>query len=206
MSQTQKNKFVVFEGLDGVGKSTQAEMLASARKALYTKQPGGYEEKDMTAQVLRNILLDRSSQISDFVEAMIFSIDRSIHTEKVLRPALNKGKDVVCDRFVGSFLAYQGYGRGGDIDFLKDISKKATGGLEPDLVILLQSSIELPQSQEVDRIERENDQFRERVMDGYLTLLEENKETWCLVEVDGTKEKVAQKIKEVVSEKLGWFK
>lgn len=196
----RKNKFVVFEGLDRVGKSTQAKLLAEARGAVYTKQPGDHP----STESLKNLLLNQDSNISDFVEALIFSVDRSIHTEKVLRPALEQGKDVVCDRFVGSFMAYQGYGRSGDLKFLQDISRRATGGLEPDLVILLKSAKTLHHNAEADRIEQENKKFKSRVMKGYMKQLADNPDTWCLIDADGTKEEVAEKINALVAEKLNW--
>lgn len=197
----KKNKFVVFEGLDRSGKSTQAKILAEARGAIYTKQPGDHH----STEALKDILLNKDSQISDFVEALIFSVDRSIHTEKVLLPALKAGRDVVCDRFVGSFLAYQGYGRGGDLDFLKDISQRATGGLEPDLVIFMDNSKTFHYPSEADdRIEQESQKFKNRVHGGYMKLLEQNPDTWVLVDAAGTKEEVAKKINAILAEKLDW--
>ncbi len=197
---TKAGKFVVFEGLDRVGKSTQAKLLAKARGAEYTKQPGAHR----STKALRDMLLNKKSQVSDFVEALIFSVDRSIHTEQVLRPALAAGKDVVCDRFIGSFLAYQGYGRQGDIDFLTDLSKRATGGLEPDLVFLLQSQRSFTNGLDNDRIEGESTEFRQRVKEGYLTLLEQNPDTWCLVDADGTQKEVAERITQLAAERLNW--
>ncbi len=198
----RKNKLVVFEGMDGVGKSTQARRLAEKQGALFTKQPGGSE----LAEPLRHLALDPDNRISDFAEALIFSLDRAIHTESVLLPALSAGKDIVCDRFVGSFLAYQAYGRKGDLDFLADLSRRATSGLEPDLVILLwkDKSYDAGGKSQKDRIEAEGEDFHKRVMNGYLNLLEANPRTWVKISADGSEQEVAEKIDALVKEKLNW--
>ncbi len=194
----------MFEGMDGVGKSTQARRLAEKRGALFTKQPGGSE----LTEPLKQAALSRNSSISDFVEALIFSLDRSIHTESVLLPALSEGRDIVCDRFVGSFLAYQAYGRQGDLEFLADLSRRATRGLEPDLVILLWKDDEKAHGSkdefQKDRIESEREDFHKRVREGYLNLLKANPKTWVKISADGKEQEVAEKIDELVKEKLSW--
>ncbi len=193
-----RGRFIVFEGMDKVGKSTQAKMLAEQLGACYTKEPGG----DPSVEIFREMLLDPASQISDVAELLIFSLDRALHVEKVIKPALEKGQDVICDRYVGSFLAYQGYGRGGDMDFLKELCEQATGGLEPDLVILLVKD-EPPtfagspfaaqhQNAAADRIESENGDFHKRVYEGYMELAKAD--NWVVISAEGTPKEVHARI------------
>lgn len=196
----RKNKFIVIEGLDKAGKTTQAKLLASKRKGLYTKQPGGHEKFEK----LRKLVLGDDIELSDFDEALIFSVDRSLHVKQVLLPALEKGRDIICDRYVGSFVAYQGYGRGGDNAFLKKLSTMAIQGLIPDLVILLSTERSFAKIENPDRMEKEGMDFKKRVQEGYMNQLEENKDTWVLVNADGNIAEVEKEINKVVADRFGW--
>ena len=200
-------QFVVFEGSEGIGKSTQAKALAERKGALYTCEPGGLEQ----SQAIRELVLGKGSQISEFAEALLFTIDRSIHIDQLVRPRLKAGQNVVCDRFVGSFLAYQGYGRGLDLDWLKDLCARATKEIKPDLVILMLGDLSetgqisgYRKEGEKDRIESENMEFHNQVRQGYKELLVENPDTWVEVDVSDSIEEVSSRIDAIVAERLNW--
>ena len=127
--------FIVFEGPEGSGKSTQAKLLAASlrnndRRVVLTREPGGTQ----LGERLRAMLLDpRIDAISPLAEALLYTAARAEHVERVIRPALAAGETVVCDRYFDSTMAYQGGGRGLDLVQLKAVQIFATGGLEPDL-------------------------------------------------------------------------
>ncbi|MDR1710895.1 MAG: dTMP kinase [Propionibacteriaceae bacterium] len=166
--------FIVFEGGDGVGKSTQANALADwlrgqGREVVLTFEPG-----DTPAGAhIREILLDPATgELPPSAEALLYVADKAIHVEQVIRPALARGAVVICDRYVDSMLAYQGAGRILDISELESLAAWATGGLRPDLTVLLDldpaeamAEIETP-----DRLEAEGADFHQRVREHYLAL------------------------------------
>ena len=130
-------RFVVFEGGEGSGKSTQARLLAERWGALLTFEPGATE----LGARLRKILLDpATTDLDPRAEALLMAADRAHHVATTIRPALLRGRDVVCDRYVGSSLAYQGYARGLGVEEVAELSAFATEGLVPDLVVLLEVS------------------------------------------------------------------
>ncbi|MDQ6698066.1 MAG: dTMP kinase, partial [Actinomycetota bacterium] len=127
-------RLIVFEGGEASGKSTQAARLAEGLGARLTREPGG---TSLGAE-LRGLLLDpAAAPVAVRAEALLMAADRAQHVAEVIGPALAASEDVVCDRFVGSSLAYQGYGRGLGVDDVRRLSAFATSGVEPDLVILL---------------------------------------------------------------------
>jgi len=168
-------KFIVFEGIDGSGKTTQVKLLAQwlekqGMSVLCTREPGGTD----IGNRLRALLLDPSCRdITRRTEAFLYAADRAQHvTEKIL-PALRRGDTVLCDRFIYSTLAYQGGGRGLDKEFLARLNELATGGLVPDVVILLDLSVEESISRVLgdrlpDRLEAEKSDFFRQVRRGYL--------------------------------------
>jgi len=173
-----KGKFIVFEGIDGSGKTTQLNLLAEdLRKrgftVLDTREPGGTR----VGEAIREILLNPAySELAPRAEALLYAAARAQHVVQVILPALNKGEIVLCDRFIDSSLTYQGFGRGIGVNLLKRINEPATDGLVPDLTIILDSGIEngmdrINQSgRDVDRIEREARTFHRKVRSGYLEL------------------------------------
>ncbi len=173
-----RGKLIVFEGIDGAGKTTQLKLLGERLKGLglpvlYTREPGGTR----VGETIREILLDPAN--GDLVprsEALLYAAARAQHVEQVIMPALAAGRVVLCDRFLDSSLAYQGFGRGIDIGLLERINEPATGGLIPDLTIVLDFDAgeglgRINRSgRPADRIERETRAFHIKVGAGYLSL------------------------------------
>jgi dTMP kinase len=169
--------FVVIEGIESSGKTTLLKALLErfaieGRDVLATREPGGTAMGD----AVRTIFLDRTLEISALSEALLANASRAQHVEQVVRPALAAGRTVLCDRFTDSTLAYQGYGRGLDLEALRKLCDYAAGGVRPDLVLLLDLPVEAlrkrleERAYGEDRIEREDDGFHERVRSGFLEL------------------------------------
>ena len=169
--------FVTLEGIEGSGKSTLLAGLAGrlrtgGREVLTTREPGGTPVGD----AIRDIFLNRSIEISPLTEALLVNAARAQHVADLIAPALACGKAVICDRFVDSTLAYQGYGRGLDLAWLRSACTAATGGLEPNVTFVLDLPVELSRERtaqrrvEADRMERQDDAFHERVRNGFLEL------------------------------------
>ena len=167
---TRRGRFLVFEGIDGCGKSTQARRVAAARDALLTFEPGD----SAAGRALRAVVLDDQVPMTPLAEALVMAADRAQHVAEVVGPALAEGRDVVCDRFDGSTLAYQGYGRGLALPALRGILEVATGGLAADLTVLLDCPVELAAARrgraDGDRFEGASDGFLGRVREGFLSL------------------------------------
>ncbi len=169
--------FVVVEGIEGSGKSTLVAGLAARLKeerqrVVTTREPGGTKLGD----AVRAIFLDRALTIEPLAEAFLVNAARAQHVEQVIRPALASGKVVLCDRFTDSTLAYQGYGRGMDLELLRALCDFGTGGVEPDVVLLVDLPVGAARARlggragVPDRIENEDDGFHERVRAGFLEL------------------------------------
>ena len=166
--------FVTFEGLDGSGKSTQAKLLAdrlegSGRTVVLTREPGGTP----LGERIRELLLGGSDDVAPWAEAALFAAARAELVAAVIRPALDRGAVVVCDRYVDSSLAYQGIARGLGIDEVLDLNLRATGGLLPDRTFLLDgdpAALDARLGRTRDRLEREGVAFRVAVADAYRQL------------------------------------
>lgn len=169
--------FIVIEGIEGSGKSTLMGALAAALRddgdeVVMTREPGGTPAGD----AVRDIFLNQAVAIAPWTEALLVNAARAQHVADLIRPALSAGRTVLCDRFTDSTLAYQGYGRGLDLDLLRVLSAVATGGVEPDLTLLLDLPVSgarermHKRASTADRIEREDDAFHERVRQGFLTI------------------------------------
>lgn len=192
------SRFIAFEGGEGSGKSTQARLLAAAIGAVLTHEPGATD----LGRWIRSLVLgvDGGHAVDSRAEALLMAADRAQHVAEVIRPALDAGRDVVSDRFSGSTLAYQGYGRGLDLDDLAWLSRWASGGLEPDLVVLLDVPRDMAVARlagDPDRMEAAGQAFHDRVADGYRALAAENPGRWVVVDGSGTVDEVAARVMEV---------
>ena len=202
--------FITFEGLDGCGKSTQMEMLAAGLEArgfvvLMTREPGGTP----LSEAVRDILLDpRQRGMSARAEALLYAAARAHLVEQVIRPALEDGQIVLCDRYIDSSLAYQGYGRGLGTDNIMSMNAWATDCLFPDLTLLLDLDDSLRSNRLAavpDRLEAEDDGFHQRVAEGYRALLIEHRHRMRRIDASGAPEDVQQRVRDVVEEELGLF-
>lgn len=211
-----KGRFITFEGPEGCGKSTQVARLklfleAQGLEVICTREPGG----TATGEAIRNILQHDASgeDLSDECELLLFAASRAQIMNKVIKPALERGAWVVCDRFIDSTLAYQGFGRGMSLDDLHAINDFAIDGVLPDLTVLLDiplkvSAVRLNKrfaelDEKADRFEQLGDGFHDRVRSGYLTLAKENESRFCVL--DGTRaiDVVAGAIVERIQPMLG---
>ena len=198
-----KSKFITFEGSEGCGKSTQSEMLFSYLKArgakvIYLREPGGVR----LSETIRTILLDPKSKISAQAETLLYMAARAQVVEEIIKPALEAKKIVVCDRFLDSTIAYQGYGLGIDIKVIKSMGNFATGGITPDLTIFLDLPVESGLKHRhncKDRIEQRSMSYHEKVRKGYLALAKQEPRRIKIVKVLDNKFKTQNKIREVVN-------
>lgn len=166
--------FITVEGTDGAGKTTQARMLAEwlgarGHEVVLTREPGG----TCLGESLRRVLLHESMRVAAIAELMLYAADRAQHVEEVIRPAVEAGRTVVCERYTDSTTAYQGHGRRLDLDFILALNRFATGGLEPDLTVLLEVPPQVGRQRLAptpDRLEREDAAFHQRVAGGYREL------------------------------------
>jgi len=177
-------RFIAFEGGEACGKSTQAARLAVRLGAVLTREPGG---TPLGAR-LRAVLLDPETRLVDRAEALLMAADRAQHVAEVIRPELAAGRHVVTDRYAGSSLAYQGFGRGLPVDEVRRLSDWAADGLWPDLTLLLDVPLDLAAERQAggrpDRLEAAGDDFHARVAEGFRTLAAEDRDRWVVV--DGT--------------------
>jgi dTMP kinase len=186
--------FVSLEGLDGIGKSTQARLLAERLRAaghdvVECREPGG----TALGERVRSLVLDRGDwDVAPRAEALLFAASRAQLVADVIRPALARGAWVVCDRYLDSSVAFQGGGRGLGLDRIRNVSLFATDGLLPDRTIVL---IGIPRAPEVaDRIEVEGDGFRAEVANAFLEIARREPERVALVDAAGDVAEVAGRV------------
>ena len=193
--------FIAFEGGEGSGKSTQARRLAErlGGRALLTFEPG---DSTLGAEVRRLLLDSPDLDITDRAEALLMAADRAQHVVEVIQPALETGRTVITDRFAGSSVAYQGYGRQLDAPEVEQLSRWATDGLWPDLVVLLEVSpvdAERRLARAKDRVESAGDAFHGRVHDGFLVQAMADPDRWAIVDGSASEDEVAAAIWDIVS-------
>ncbi|CAB4869327.1 unannotated protein [freshwater metagenome] len=195
--------FVAFEGIDGCGKSTHAKRVAKDVGARFTFEPGDTP----LGVMLRQRLLDASEPMSPETEALLMLADRSHHVSTVINPALASGQSVVSDRFFGSTLAYQGYGREMDLAPLRAATDVAIGTCRPDLTIVIDIPVAVAHARRApsqrDRFESAKVDFHERVRQGFLTLadLEPN---WVVINGNQNLESVTERVDAALAA-IGWF-
>ena len=195
--------FIAFEGADGCGKSTQVRFLAEYLReqgvdVLATREPGGCP----VSERIRDIVLDRDIEdMSDQTEALLYAAARAQHVYEVIKPAVQAGKVVLCDRFIYSSLAYQGYGRQLGVSEVRAINEFAIMGCMPDITVFMNFSPErafsrMNEMKEYDRIEREDLSFHERVFEGFQELAKS--EDIMPIDANGTKFETHEIIKKAL--------
>lgn len=200
-----RGTFITIEGIEGVGKSTHLEFLARliesrGHEVLRTREPGG---TPMAASI-RDMLLEHGHEpVPDIAELLLFFASRSLNLANSIRPALERGVWVVCDRFTDATRAYQGSGRGLDMDMINRLAGWVQNGLEPDLTILLDAPAEIGMARagarsSADRLESEQVTFYSRVRDGYLSLAAANPERICTVDASRGIDEVQSAIRDAM--------
>ena len=202
----KKGLFITFEGADGCGKTTQINMLKNylenqGYQVVLTREPGakGLGEK------VREILLNYEGAVSDRCESFLFLADRAQNIDIIVNPAVNEGKIVLCDRHIDSTVAYQGYGRGLDIDRIKMLNNIATNGRKPDLTIVFDIDVETSMQRvgkNKDRMESAGIEFHNRVREGYLKIAKEEPERIKVVNSIQTVNDVFEEVKKIVNKYL----
>jgi dTMP kinase len=204
VSDDRRGRLIALEGIDGCGKSTQARILARSLGALLTHEPGATP----LGRSLRALLLDPDAPAPVArAEALLMAADRAQHVEEVVRPALEAGRWVVTDRYSGSTLAYQGWGRGLPTEPLRRVVAWAAGGVAPDLSVLVdvdpgEARRRLGEGR-ADRLEALDPGFHERVRQGFAALAAADPHHWAVVDGAGSEAAVASAVAGVVASRLG---
>ena len=208
-------RFITFEGGDGTGKSTQLRSLADhlteqGKSYILTREPGATS----LGKFIRQILLEVGKQpINSSTELFLYLADRAQHIQEVVAPAIAQGKIVLCDRHTDSTLAYQGYGRGIDIDLLRRLNNMATCGIKADLTFLLDCPVEIALSRTAargvrsktrreDRFEREELDFHERVRAGFLELARAEPDRFRIIDASTSIQEATEQIKAIIDREL----
>jgi dTMP kinase len=200
--------FITFEGCEGCGKSTQAralwkKLVRLSIPAELTHEPGGTALGNRLRYILKK---RRQDKISPLAELLLFAGCRIQLVTEVIRPSLQQGKLVICDRFTDSTIAYQGYGRGLNLETIEEINDLATQGIKPDLTVLLdisaQQGLTRKKSKTNDRFEAENIAFHNKVRDGYLKLAAEEPERWLVIDATLPRARISKIVWDRVSSLL----
>jgi dTMP kinase len=189
-------KFITFEGIEGSGKTTQIRAMGDFLRRrhisfLVTEEPGGTP----LGRKIRKILLNRGTfELSDKAELLLFSAARAQHVKDIIVPALKEGKVILCDRFSDATIAYQGFGRGFSLDFIRLLNEFSTNGIRPDLTIVLDLPVKIgvkramerifqkKEEEPEDRFEREHLSFHEKIRKGYLSLAKHAPERFRIID------------------------
>lgn len=202
----EKGLFITFEGADGCGKTTQLKMLKSyleqkGYEVVLTREPGG---KGL-GETIRDILLNYDGEVSNRCESFLFLADRAQNIDIIVNPAIEQGKIVLCDRHTDSSVAYQGYGRGLNIEQIKTLNSLATGGRVPDLTLVFDVDIETSMQRvgsEKDRMENAGIEFFNRVRNGYLELSKQEPNRIKVIDSTKSIEEVQKDVIKVVLDLL----
>lgn len=198
----EKGKFITVEGVDGAGKSTQMAVIDQALRErgidlVRTREPGGPE----TAEKIRELLLNEP--MSPKCELMLMFAAREENLDKIIRPALAKGRWVLCDRFTDASYAYQGYGRGRSIEEIRALENFVHPDLKPDLTVLFDVPTEVAAarlSRKLDRFEKESQDFHRHVREGYLRMAKAEPERFYVVDGTQTPEQISAQLREVFAQ------
>ncbi|MCY4046659.1 MAG: dTMP kinase [Candidatus Dadabacteria bacterium] len=195
---------VTFEGIDGCGKSTQAALFrdhlsAKGAETALTHEPG--DGGDIGRAIRKTILLERMKNIDPLAELFLFCADRVHHVETVIRPALEQGKTVISDRFFDSTVAYQGYGRGIDIDFAAAAARRSALGVEPAITFFLDAPVEVclrrlenRRGEGADRMDREAGEFYDRIREGFIAEAEKQPRRIKVIDARGEERETHGKV------------
>ena len=203
--------FITFEGIEGCGKTTQVQRLEKLLSdheipVLFTLEPGGTG----IGTNIRRILLDtENKKIVPLAELLLYEADRAQHIEEMIKPALNEGKWVVCDRFFDATVAYQGSARGQDMKLIRFLNEKVTQGIRPDLTFLLDCPVHMGLKRALmrnlsvhndgqDRFEKEKEQFHHKVREGYLALARQNKKRFKVIDATRPVDEMALDISDYI--------
>jgi dTMP kinase len=198
-----RGRFITLEGIEGSGKTTQAMLLrdflvGKGFRVVVTREPGG----SPIAEKIREILLDpRNSKMVALTELFLYEASRTQHVAETIRPALEAGNVVICDRFFDASTAYQGNARGLDMKMVANLNLLATGGIVPDITIVLDLPVGVGLKRlgrSLDRIESETMEFHERVRQGYLRIAESDASRIKVVDASGGIDDISLKIKRIV--------
>ena len=203
-------RFITFEGGEGTGKTTLIEMLmkdllASGFDAIKTREPGGSKISEQIRNVILNV---DNTEMKYMTEALLYAASRCQHLEEVVKPALNSGKVVICDRYVDSSLAYQGYARGLGIEKVYKINDYAISGFYPDLTIYIDVDPRIglgrikSNHRDMNRLDLEQIAFHDKVRNGYLEVSKMFPDRIKVIDGNDTIENIYQKIKEIVFESI----
>ena len=199
MEKRVKGKFITFEGSEGSGKSTQINLIQKYLKkenkeVLFLREPGGVK----ISEKIRRILLDvKNEKMGDECEMLLYMAARAQLVEEQVLPALSKGTIVLCDRFLDSTTAYQGYGNGMDVKFIKQIGQFVTQGIQPDLTIILDLDVKegfLRLNRTKDRIEQRTLAYHQRVRKGYLDIAKKEPQRVKVIKADAAKDVIHTKV------------
>lgn len=211
-----RGRFIVLEGIEGSGKTTQLNLLRDwlptsglmpeGARLVVTREPGG----TLLGRELRRLLLEERGELEPVPQAELLMItaDRAQHVEQVIRPALERGDWVLSDRFTGSTVAYQGYGRGVPLDLIRQLQDAATGDIRSDLVLWLDVPVDVAlkrlAASKVDRIDQEGKEFLERVADGYHRQWQDNSspEKWLSFLAVGSRESLQAELRRALQYEL----
>ena len=201
--------FITFEGIDGSGKSTQISFLKQwleekGHEILVLREPGG----NIVSEKIRTLLLDSKEEIDPRSELLLFTAARAQLVSKVIRPALNQGKIVICDRYIDSSVAYQGYGRGLPIADIENINAFATDGLIPDITFIFDLPVEdaalragfrsSDSQSKPDRMERSGEEFFRKTKEGYLRIAETSERNIYVIQANEEVESIRQQVCSIV--------
>ena len=202
----KRGLFITFEGADGCGKTTQIRLLDEYLKkhgydTVLTREPGakGLGEK------LREILLNYDGDVSPNCESFLFLADRAQHVDCIIKPAVESGKIVLCDRHTDSTVAYQGYGRGLDLNRINLLNNIATDGLKPDITIVFDIDVETSMQRvgkEKDRMESAGVEFFNRVRQGYIEIAQNEPDRVKLIDSSDTIDNIHQKVVDIICSKI----